>query len=129
MIIYLYFLFLFLIYSVHDIKTHEVPWKWLIIGMYSVLVFNFTTFWFFLVTFAFLFLLYQFITFGGADLIVLAMISAILGPENFFWYLILLTLICVLMLVKDLILKKKSENIAFIPYLTITYLICIVFVV
>jgi len=127
MIALFFFFSLFLIYSAHDIKTHEVPWKWLILGILSVNIIFYQNVLVFLLVFMLFYVLSQFIEVGGADVIVLAMISSILGLKGFVVYLVVLSIITTIMVLTDIVLKKKSKNIAFIPYLEACYIICLIF--
>jgi len=123
---HLYFLSLFFVYSIMDIEKKEVSWNWLFFGIISVGILLSSKFMLFLAIFALFYLIYQFINIGGADIVVLAMISAILGIKLFIMYLVVLSIISLILAFIKVVFQKSSKNIAFLPYLTIAYGICLV---
>jgi len=122
---YLFFLTLFYVYSIFDFEKKEVPWSWLIFGIFSIMILFFYRFVTFLLLFALFYLIYQFISIGGADVIVLAMIGAILGVKLFIVYLVVLCVISLMRVVIGYVFQKNSKNVAFIPYLSVAYVICL----
>ena len=81
------FLFLLLIYSIRDFQKKEVEWSLLLIGVFFMFFVNFLLF---LLIFGVFYLIYQFVNIGGADVLVLAMICAVLGVKIFIMYLVVL---------------------------------------
>jgi len=124
----LYFLMLFFVYSLMDIEKKEVSWGWLIFGVLSVFFFFPQQIIGFFLVFALFYLIYQFVEVGGADIIVLAMIYAILGYKLFIVYLVVLSVISLIRGVIGYVFSVTNKNVAFIPYLTLAYTICLIFV-
>lgn len=118
---HLYFVTLFFVYSLMDIEKKEVSWSWLFFGIFSLFLLFPGKILTFLLFFGFFYLIYQFLDVGGADVIVLAMIGAILGYKMFIIYLLVLSVISLIRLIIGVVFQKSVKNVAFIPYLFSSY--------
>lgn len=120
------FILLFILYSIIDFYKKEIDWWLLLTGFVLFCMLLPGKILLFLLLFALFYLIYQFVNIGGADVIVLALIGAILGIKLFIVYLVVLSILSLLIGVYLRIYGKK-QPIAFIPVLTISYFFVLIF--
>lgn len=123
--IFLIIVGLFLVvFSIIDLKTHAIPSIFLTAGLFMVAVLNPANLWFGIMGFIMAYLLFEADFFSGiADIKIMAMLSFLVCTTNWFFLMILLTV--VYGFVWKALIKwrfKKEKECAFIPVFLIIFL-------